>query len=929
MTIQKTALCIAIISFAISISIFASPVELSQAEQVADFHVKNSPVFYYEISNSPNIDEFSIKEIISLVDRENSQVLAYIATLAPRGYVVVSSNTDIHPVIAYSGKDNFSFSRDPQNKLLSILEFDMAMRIEALQITDSKVILENNLLWERYLDHSKVLAQTMATSEIIGPWIQTNWGQGTPYNTFCPMDPETGERCVTGCVATAMAQIVDYWEWPPSVELPSSDSYYSNGTTPRIWIDATTATMDTIIYNSVGGNPTSETIAGIMFACGVSVRMSYSSEGSSSGTDRVPDALLERFDYSEANDYIVMNPDFFEIMEENMRDAQPCELGIWGTSGGHAVVADGFLDSGDFHLNMGWSGYANGWYSLPEGMPEGFSIVGHQAADIIPPVITRRPPWGLAGEQGSSTGIDLTWNEPLHITEPVVNYKIYRKDLYDPAFSFIGTSTTREFHDTDVEELTMYIYGVSAYYGSDGESGLDQTTVYSGVDNGWSTVYGGSGEQIAYSVAPTEDNGCIAVGYYSWPLCDKDLYINKNTASGRRLVRKTIGGNSDDVGYSIIQTSDGGFLAVGYTESYGMGGKDIYMVKTDSECNTSWTKNYGGTMDDCALGVIQTSDGGYAITGYYDADTVGNLFLMKTDSNGNEEWTEFYLNHARGKAITQSADGYIITGYLADGELGREDIVLLKTNFEGDSLWLKTYGGTYSDIGTSLLETDEDSEILVASTSMSFGIPIFTSIYIMKTDSEGDTIWTRTKGGMGDYTANSIDMKLNGNLLITGSIEQSGEIDLYLYETDYSGDSIDAKIYSTLGTDIGYQAIQLADTGVVIAGKTTMNGDNDFWILKIGGDLYTQIDESGTLPQSKEIYAYPNPFNSSVNIVTPNGSSVSIFDINGRKIADISPSNSIASMHRWYPQEGTPSGIYLARIKNSNREQVKLLTYIK
>ncbi len=157
------------------------------------------------------------------------------------------------------------------------------------------------------------------------------------------------------------------------------------------------------------------------------------------------------------------------------------------------------------------------------------------------------------------------------------------------------------------------------------------------------------------------------------------------------LWTKTYGGAENDAGLSVKQTPyDNGYIIAGYTRSFGGGGRDVYLIKTDENGNPDWTKTYGGTSWDCAHSVQQTFDGGYIVAGYrYELTGHADVWLLKTDSNGDTLWTRIYGGTANDQArsVQQTSDGgYIITGYIESFGAGARDVWLLKT--EPDTLSL-------------------------------------------------------------------------------------------------------------------------------------------------------------------------------------------------------------------------------------------------
>ncbi len=914
----------------ITFAAFGTEIAIDDARFVAQNHLIAKREFARASAGIPPWDEdfeFKIYSFESL-NSTNGLLLGYVAELSPGGYIVVSADTDIRPIIAYSFTDNFRWDESPDNFLPLMLKTDLEFRKATVLQRDRKIIEENNRLWNIYLSFNEDALKTLETTETIGPWVDSNWSQGSPYNNYCPMDPETGERSVVGCVATAMGMIVDYWQWPPSVTFSGSDSYYSEGTSPPIWINATTADIDTIDYNSAGHQPDLDTRAKISFACGVACEMHYSSDGSSSDTREVPDALLYRFDYDSADGVTIMSSHFYDILIENIELAKPVELGIFGMGvGGHAIIADGWMSSGEYHLNMGWGGYSNGWYFLPDGMPEGFNIVGHQACDIKPPVITLRPPYGLLGRATTEATIELIWEEPMFVTEPVLYYSIYRKTSTTD-YELVGTSSTLEFTDTDVEELTYYNYAVSALYDA-GESASVSYSLYSGIEDGWVRNWGGAGEEAATDVGPTPDLGCIAVGNHRYSIyTDSEIYIIRTVPGGSVMWSEFIGGDGDDFAYSVILDSDSNFVIVGETEDDATGDFDIWLLKFDGGGDTLWTATYGTPQHDAGLSVAETPDGGYIIAGYTGDLGTEQAYFVKTDGGGEMIWARTYSNMTIVNEVCNvEAGGFIATGFTDDGPHGRDDFYLIRLNDSGDSLWAKNSGGDFNDVGNSIIETS-DGGFLIAGDSYSYGIPVFSGIHLRKVDSSGDSVWAVNYTAMSDYTANSVAPLGTNDYLIAGSAEIASNIDFFILALDETGDSLWARLYGTLGTDIAYSAVQLADTGVVAAGVTFMDGSDDFWIMKFGGDVTTDIaDRDSRIPAANRISTYPNPFNRAVSIETSPSAEVTIFDLNGRCVTRMEA--DIRGKAVWIPSRNVRSGVYLISSSIEGTFETKKIAYIR
>jgi hypothetical protein len=153
----------------------------------------------------------------------------------------------------------------------------------------------------------------------------------------------------------------------------------------------------------------------------------------------------------------------------------------------------------------------------------------------------------------------------------------------------------------------------------------------------WSNTYGRSGDDFAYSLVNTSDGGYALAGYTSSSGAGYyDFYMVKTDSAGNKQWSKTYGGTGDDEARSLIQTSDDGYALAGWTNSFGGGGYDFYLVKTDSAGNMNWNQTYGRAGDNQAYSIIQTTDGGYALAGYTDSSGAGgyDFYLIKIDSAG-------------------------------------------------------------------------------------------------------------------------------------------------------------------------------------------------------------------------------------------------------------------------------------------------------
>ncbi|KQC14370.1 MAG: hypothetical protein APR63_14440 [Desulfuromonas sp. SDB] len=314
---------------------------------------------------------------------------------------------------------------------------------------------------------------------------------------------------------------------------------------------------------------------------------------------------------------------------------------------------------------------------------------------------------------------------------------------------------------------------------------------------------------------------------------------------------RTYGGNMPDEGNSIQQTSDGGYIIAGYTESYGAGGSDLYLIKTDDWGNITWSKTYGGSEIDVGYSVQQTTNGGYIVLGSTESFGVGgeDIYLIKTNSNGDTLWsnTGGGQHFDRGNCIQQTTDGgFIITGSTSSYGAGSYDIFLAKTDQNGDSVWARTFGGSSVDRGLFVQQTDDEGYIVVGYT-YSFGGGNYSDIILVKTDDDGDSSWTKIIGTTQTDKAFSVQQTTDGGYIIVGyTINNGVESDIWLIKTDNYGNTMWIKSIGTSSFDEwGYSVQQTTDGGYIIVGDCWTGYPNyfDIWLIKTnsnGDTLWTK-----------------------------------------------------------------------------------------
>ncbi|MDD5110578.1 MAG: alpha/beta fold hydrolase [Patescibacteria group bacterium] len=368
----------------------------------------------------------------------------------------------------------------------------------------------------------------------------------------------------------------------------------------------------------------------------------------------------------------------------------------------------------------------------------------------------------------------------------------------------------------------------------------------------WEKTFGGTNWDNGYWVQQTADGGYIVTGVTSsFGAGGRDVYLVKTDASGNLAWQKTFGGVGVDEAFSVQQTSDDGYIMAGWTESFGAGGYDVYVVKTDNHGNLSWQKTFGGASTDGGFSVQQTSDGGYAILGGTHSFHVGGVYskyLIKTNALGNLTWQETNdprpPNNFKGSIHQTSDGGYIIVVSTSFGVGASVDVFLIKTNDLGNMVWERTFGGTANDWGFSVQQTADGGYIVGGETS-SFGAG-GKDVYLIKTDASGNLAWQKTFGGASNDLAYSIQQtKPDGGYVIAGHTESfgAGRSDIYLVKTDAQGNLVWQKTIGGAKNDKGYSAQQTFDaddnpTGYIVAGYTESfgAGGSDVYLIKLAPD---------------------------------------------------------------------------------------------
>jgi len=371
-------------------------------------------------------------------------------------------------------------------------------------------------------------------------------------------------------------------------------------------------------------------------------------------------------------------------------------------------------------------------------------------------------------------------------------------------------------------------------------------------DTLWTRTFGGSHDDCGQSVQLTIDGGYIITGqadFSSWTT--GDIWLIKTNSNGDTLWSRTFGGGYADIGYCVQQTADGGYIIAG---AWNGATDHAWLIKTDSLGNQQWARTFEGSGNDAFYSVQQTTDGGYIITGIGgDAD----VWLIKTDSQGDSLWTRTFggVWYDAGGDVQQTNDGgYVIAGGTTSYGAGQGDVWLIKTDSLGNQQWNRTFGGSNDDGGNSVQQTNDGGYIITGDTR-SYGAG-GADVWLIKTDSLGNQQWNRTFGGDNFDRGYSVQQTNDGGYIITGKFGYSPLYDdVWLIKTDPLGIRQWQRTFGGGSMDRGYSVQQTNDGGYVIAGETASFGAGyyDVWLIRLAGTNPTLSVSPDSLTFSAEV----------------------------------------------------------------------------
>ena len=360
----------------------------------------------------------------------------------------------------------------------------------------------------------------------------------------------------------------------------------------------------------------------------------------------------------------------------------------------------------------------------------------------------------------------------------------------------------------------------------------------------WARTYGGVDFDRAFFIQQTSDGGYVAAGYTaSGGAGISDFWVLKLSLAGVIEWQYTYGGSAEDVAYAVQETSDEGYIIAGYTYSFGVGESDYWILKLTSEGDVEWQFTYGGIGDDTAYAIQETSDEGYIVAGcthFFGAPT-SDTWILKLTSEGDIEWQHNYGGTGDDKAysVQETSDGgYIVAGstqYL--GALDH-DFWVLKLTSAGFSEWQRIYGGFGDDVAYYIQETSDEGYI-VAGESDSFGNKE-SELWVLKLTSIGEIEWENIYGGSDNDHLNCIRETSEGGYVVTGNTYSfgAGDSDILALKLSSTGDIEWQRAYGGSEEDVAYYIQETSEGGYIAVGYTDSfgAGGSDFLLLKLFSD---------------------------------------------------------------------------------------------
>jgi Secretion system C-terminal sorting domain len=456
--------------------------------------------------------------------------------------------------------------------------------------------------------------------------------------------------------------------------------------------------------------------------------------------------------------------------------------------------------------------------------------------------------------------------------------------------------------------------------------GGKDATVYHTNSNGnllWSKNYGGSADETVLYLAETLDHGFVACGETFSSSANGDVFLFRSDSVGNLAWWKNYGGIRYDIAYSVLALSDGGFIMAGLSETAPVD-YDAFLIRTNANGDTLWTKTFGGPSIDHAVQLIQTTDGGFLFCGKnlsYGSGYCDN-WIVKTDAFGNLQWQNIVGGGGWDEAndVIETNSGYVICGGSNSGGAGNYDFMLMKTDLTGNLLWTKLYGGSNVEDSYCIVEVPGKGFAFSGYTE-TFGIghnrgTDSANVWLLLTDYNGDTLRTMSFGGVSKEECFALDRTATNGFALSGYTASFGDsLEPYLFTTDSLGEAgcNEKRSYPDVNT-INFIETQgaIVKSGIyaVSTFAAVTNTVNATETQLCGGPLANEF-----IPENDfSITIFPNPANERITISsgTEIAEKIRLFDAYGNCVMEIKPQSVNTSIQT----KLFAAGIYFVQSEN-------------
>ena len=459
----------------------------------------------------------------------------------------------------------------------------------------------------------------------------------------------------------------------------------------------------------------------------------------------------------------------------------------------------------------------------------------------------------------------------------------------------------------------------------------------------WEENLGGTSSDVATSVSKTPDGGSIVAGYtYSTNgdvighISGADVWVTKLSESGTVEWKRIYGGSGDDFAYSIIRDTDGNYVFAGTSNSSNgdiaanLGAFDMWIVKLDASGNVLFSKTLGGSDDDAAFSLVQTSDKGYAMAGETKSDIIAGIankggydaYIAKVNNAGTTVFQRLIggSDDESMKSIAQTSKGDLYAAgetesnnFDVSGNKGGYDFFVTRLQKTGNLVWAKTYGGTTNDNAHSIVAVGKSVVIAGETESNNGDVPANNGsddFWVLKLNATGTIAFSKVFGGETSDIARSI-INTSTGLVVVGETESaSGDVgenygndDYWFVKLNNSGTLQYEQVYGGAITDIAYDVAQLQDGNFILVGAsqsenvdvTENNGNDDFWVVKLDNP---DAKLATTATEAIGLQAYPNPtVNNIVLTSVVEMNNITITDMTGKVVFDLQLNNTMANIN--------------------------------